>query len=85
LAICFVLFVQHDSDHTSEHLAEETRAGLNEWGISLTDIQGLVADNTASMPALAHELGITFKGCDAHKLNLVVSHSLIVVESTRSN
>jgi len=38
----------------------------------------MVADNTASMPALARELEMKFHGCDGHKLNLVVSHALEV-------
>jgi len=78
LAVCFVLAVQHEGNHTSEHLAGEVRQILTQWDIPLSEIQGLVADNTASMPALALLLGIPFKGCGAHKLNLVVTHSLDV-------
>jgi len=67
-SVSWVLCVQQESDHTSEHLAEETTETLKAWDVSLsTDIQGLVADNTNSMPALASLLGVRFRGCAAHK------------------
>jgi len=62
----------------SGHLAGEIRGILKEFGIKPSDITGMVADNTASMPALARELEMKFHGCDGHKLNLVVSHALEV-------
>jgi hypothetical protein len=61
-------------------LAGEIKNVLKEFGLKQSEIAGLVADNTSSMPALARELGIKFRGCDAHKLNLVVTHSLTVSE-----
>jgi len=70
-----ILAVQQESDHTSDHLAGEIREILKAWDILISEIQGLVADNTNSMPALARALGVVFKGCDAHKLNLVVKHA----------
>jgi len=76
--VSWILCVQQESDHTAEHLAGETRETLKAWDVLLSEIQGLVADNTNSMPAMARELGVPFQGCAAHKLNLVIKHSIEV-------
>jgi len=77
-AVSWVLSVVQESDHTSDHLAEEIREILKAWNILMEEIEGLMADNTNAMSALACELGLPFKGCNGHKFNLVVNHSLEV-------
>ena len=63
--VSWVLCVQEESDHSSEYLAEEIKETLKSWGISISQIRGLVADNTNAMPALANLLGVPFRGCSA--------------------
>jgi hypothetical protein len=61
--------------HTAANIAADVRKFLAELGIDSSRKGGLFSattDTTASMPAAVRELGLLWKMCDAHVLNLVL-------------
>jgi len=81
--VTFVLGVLQTFSHTSEHLGNEVKELCKIWGI-WGKIQGIVADNTNSMPCLCEKIELEFFGCYGHKINLCYQHSLKQVESLLS-
>jgi hypothetical protein len=62
------------NNHTATNIAADVRNYLAELGIDSSRKGVLFAattDTTATMPASVRELGLLWKPCDAHVLNLV--------------